>query len=169
LNLGEEPKDYVTRMSDSKCRVISEKFPDHIVLGADTVVVLDSEIIGKPKDEEDAMEILSRLSDRQHSVFTGITLRHSQSSRLITESVETLVKFAKLSSEEISSYVSTGSPLDKAGAYGIQDDLGSLYVDSIQGDYYNVVGLPLRTFYICLKEHFPEFELISTSHISSVN
>jgi septum formation protein len=123
-------------------RVKALPFKNNIdtVIGADTVVSLDGKILGKPKDEAHAFEMLSALSGRTHSVFTGVTLITPE--RETTFSVCTRVKFYELKKEEILSYIKTGEPMDKAGAYGIQG-YGSLLVESIEGDYFNVVGLPI--------------------------
>ncbi|MEM1114876.1 MAG: Maf family protein [Bacteroidota bacterium] len=125
-----------------------------LVLGADTVVVLDGEILGKPPTPEAAMATLRRLSGRTHTVVTGMALRLGDRSATAHET--TSVTFADVSDDEIAAYVATGSPLDKAGAYGIQDDVGALLVDRIDGDYPNVVGLPLRRLYEMLKAFVPE-------------
>ena len=100
--------------------------------------------------------MLRRLSGQTHRVYTGLALAHPASGRLVAEVESTAVTFAPLSADEIEAYVATGSPRDKAGAYGIQDDLGALLVERIEGDYYNVVGLPLRRLYTMLKEHFED-------------
>jgi len=134
-----------------------------LVIGADTIVVLDGMILGKPVDEADARRLLRLLSGRTHTVYTGVSLvmfdRENTSgsaddsspaaSRLKTRtfSERTDVTFSTLTDGEIASYVAGGSPMDKAGAYGIQDDLGALFVERIDGDYYNVVGFPLNRFY----------------------
>lgn len=112
------------------------------VIGADTVVAIDGKILGKPKDKADAYEMLSLLSGREHSVFTGITVIIGEKS--VTCSVETKVKFFQLTHKEIWDYIETGEPMDKAGAYGIQGK-GALLVEEIHGDYFNVVGLPIST------------------------
>lgn len=112
------------------------------VIGADTVVAIDGRILGKPKNRDDAFNMLKMLSGRAHSVFTGVTvIRPDQS---ITFSVETKVKFFDLTDEEINRYINTDEPYDKAGAYAIQGK-GSLFVEKIDGDYFNVVGLPIST------------------------
>jgi septum formation protein len=112
------------------------------VLGADTVVVLDGEALGKPKSESDAIKMLTRLSGRSHQVFTTIALIRSGSDEIVTRTVETRVWFKKNSSEEIAAYVATKEPMDKAGSYGIQG-IGAFMVEKIEGSYTAVVGLPL--------------------------
>lgn len=110
------------------------------VIGADTVVAVDNEILGKPENAEHAFEMLSLLSGRQHSVFTGVTLLHGGKSKSFF--CETKVNFYELSKQEINDYIACGECFDKAGAYGIQGK-GSLFVSGICGDYFNVVGLPV--------------------------
>lgn len=138
LPSGISPKDAVLYLSKIK----AEPFKNHsdIIIGADTVVALDGKILGKPKNDENAREMLKFLSGKAHSVFTGVTLIKGDITRSF--SVETKVKFFDLTDEEIDEYIKTGEPADKAGAYGIQG-YGSLLVEKIDGDYFNVVGLPV--------------------------
>ena len=117
-----------------------QQTPDTLVIGADTVVVLDGAILGKPRDGAEAEAMLAALSGRDHQVFTGVTL--CQGDRILTQAEETQVTFRPLTGQEIRQYVSTGEPMDKAGAYGIQG-LGGLLVEGIRGDYHNVMGLPI--------------------------
>lgn len=123
-------------------RIKAEPFKndDDIIIGADTVVSIDGAILGKPENEKKAKQMLRQLSGREHSVFTGVTVIINK--EITTFSVQTRVKFFDLSEDDIVWYVSTGEPMDKAGAYGIQG-LGSLLVEKINGDYFNVVGLPI--------------------------
>lgn len=134
------PKEAVMYLSKIKAEPFADG--DDIVIGADTVVALDGKILGKPKSEENAKEMLEFLSGRTHSVFTGVTLASDKKTK--TFAVETKVKFFELTSEEIDAYIKTKEPFDKAGAYGIQS-YGSLLVEKIDGDYFNVVGLPVST------------------------
>jgi septum formation protein len=120
-----------------------------LVIGADTVVSVDGEILGKPKDEEDAFRMLKLLQGRTHQVYTGVTLCHAAGE--ITFNVCTDVTFYPVSDEELVKYISTGDPMDKAGAYGIQSG-GARFVKEICGDYNNVVGLPVSRLYQELKE-----------------
>ncbi len=143
---GITPKDAVMYLSKIKARVFADS--ENIVVGADTVVSLDGKILGKPKDEENAREMLKFLSGKSHSVFTGVTLANSKKTK--TFAVETKVKFFELTDDEIDAYIKTGEPFDKAGAYGIQG-YGSLLVEKIDGDYFNVVGLPVSTLFRELK------------------
>lgn len=115
---------------------------DSIVVGSDTIVVLEGEVMGKPSDTEDARRMLRRLSGRTHEVYTGVTCVRFSDERTETSHRVTRVRMRELSEEQISRYVASGEPMDKAGAYGIQE-IGSLLVDSIEGCYFNVVGLPV--------------------------
>ena len=141
------PEEHVTILAERKARDIGFKIPAGVILGADTIVVHDGEIIEKPVSEDDAVRILQRLSDQRHEVFTGYSLVEVPSWRILTTFEKTEVWFRALETDEIVSYVKSGSPMDKAGAYGIQDDFGAVFVRRIAGDYYNVVGLPLCSFY----------------------
>ena len=118
-----------------------------IIISADTIVVFENEIINKPKDNNEAILFLKKLSDNKHKVFTGVSILRSNDGKINCHYAETDVYFRKLTNQEIIDYVSTGSPLDKAGGYGIQDDYGCLFVKRINGCYYNVVGLPLQLLY----------------------
>jgi len=123
-----------------------------LVLGADTIVVLENEILHKPKDKADALNILRTLSNRTHEVLTGVAIIDTESNRVIENVQTTEVTFRELSDDEIQAYIESGSPMDKAGGYGIQDDFGAVFVQKINGCYYNVVGLPLEMVYTMLKE-----------------
>lgn len=122
-----------------------------LVLGADTMVVLDTTVLNKPATPDEAVSMLQTLSGRTHTVFTGIALVDSADMRSMTNVCATEVTFRDLQSEEIRAYVEGGSPMDKAGAYGIQDDFGAVFVHHINGDYYNIVGLPLEMLYTDMK------------------
>lgn len=134
-----------------KARDVSGKISEGLVLGADTVVVLEDEIFGKPQNEADAFNMLTRLSGREHSVITGVALIDSGTGKVETGCEETKVKFAELSPAEINYYISTGEPQGKAGAYAVQG-MGALLVEGIQGCYANVVGLPLMKLRRMLEE-----------------
>ncbi|MFT4603972.1 MAG: septum formation protein [Rhodothermales bacterium] len=153
---GVEPAGQVEQLARDKATDVAKRHPEALVLGADTVVVLDGRILGKPNDEDHARSMLRTLSGRSHVVYTGIALVHSASGRVHSRHACTQVTFAALSDSEIRRYVEGGSPMDKAGAYGIQDDAGSLFIERIDGDYYNVVGLPLRTLYVSLVTEFAD-------------
>jgi septum formation protein len=139
---NEPPRDYVVRLSREKARAVVRG--DELALGADTTVVINGEIIGKPVDVEEAGRMLRALSGQWHEVLTGVTL--ARADRAVSAVSSTRVKFAELSDDEIKWYVSTGEPMDKAGAYAIQGH-ASLFVERIEGSYSNVVGLPVQLTY----------------------
>ncbi len=147
---GEHPVQTVKRLALHKLDAAVKKIDSGIVITADTIVVLDKEIIGKPKNKSDAFNILWKLSGRTHTVYTGFVILNIESKKRIIGYEKTEVTFRKLSSSEIRDYINTGSPMDKAGAYGIQDDFGAVFVNRIDGCYYNVVGLPLSKVYSAL-------------------
>lgn len=155
-SIESNPERLVVGLAMRKARSVARMHRSAVTLGADTAVVIEGEILGKPQSPVEAAAMLKRLSGRTHSVFTGLALAEDRTGRWISGVEETRVTFAKLRDHEIESYVATGSPLDKAGAYGIQDDLGALLVSRIDGDFYNVVGLPLRRFYEMLDIVFPD-------------
>ncbi len=138
------PRSYAMRLAELKASGIAPRFRDAIVIGADTLVVMDGRIFGKPKDNADARRMLRSLNGRTHSVITGICVIDCMSGMIVVRSAETLVTFRKLSASAIEAYVSSGEPLGKAGAYAIQEKGASL-IARINGDFYNVVGLPLPT------------------------
>lgn len=146
------PQNEVARISCNKAMAVARQ-ADDIVIGADTIVVCDGVILGKPKDEADACRMLSMLSGRAHQVMTGVTVLQGKRSHSFTEITD--VYFRPLSEKEILSYIHSGDPMDKAGAYGIQSG-ASLFVEKIVGDYYNVVGLPVCHLSLVLKEFMEE-------------
>ena len=140
---GEDPIHFVTRLAREKAEAVAATHtltPDTLVLGADTIVVVDEEILGKPRDEADAARMLRQLSGKTHQVITGVCLAKGRERQRAAE--VTFVRFNTLSDPEIDAYVATGEPLDKAGAYAIQGRAGR-WVPRIHGCYFNVVGLPL--------------------------
>lgn len=140
---GTSPEDAVVMLAARKAMAV-EKNEDELVLGADTIVVLDDKILGKPKDREDAFNMLRSLSGRVHSVFTGVCAISDKGSMTFAE--ETKVEFYPLTDEEINTYIDSNDCYDKAGAYGIQG-LASKFIRGINGDYFNVVGLPISSVY----------------------
>ncbi|MBE7024724.1 MAG: septum formation inhibitor Maf [Ruminococcaceae bacterium] len=138
---GVEPRLMVQLLAAGKAAAAAEA-PGEWLLGADTVVSLSGQVLGKPKDEEEAFAMLSRLSGKTHHVYTGVALLCAETGRMKTCCEETAVTFRTLSDEEIRTYIATGEPMDKAGAYGIQGKGGAL-VEKTEGDFQNVVGLPL--------------------------
>ncbi len=144
------PEDVAPFISRKKAEAYADELmPDEILITADTVVIDGGKVLGKPSDEADAVAMLRELSGHTHKVVTGVTLLSP--SRMETFSETTYVEFAELSDAEIAYYVEHYRPLDKAGAYGIQEWIGYIGVNGIRGDYYNVMGLPLRRLYACLK------------------
>lgn len=139
---GEDPEVYAVRVALDKARVAAGRTGRGIVIGADTIVVLDRTILGKPADARDAERMLSLLSGRQHTVITGLAIIDAETGKTQTSAATTSVWFRDLKRDEIAVYVRSGEPLDKAGAYGIQEK-GGLLVRKIEGCYFNVVGLPL--------------------------
>lgn len=139
---GEQPEAYAVRVALEKARAVAQRSRTGIVVAADTIVVLGDAILGKPANAKDAMRMLEMLSGKMHYVITGLVVIDSQSGKTLARTAWTKVWFRKLTPEEIASYVATGEPLDKAGAYGIQEK-GSLLVEKIEGCYFNVVGLPV--------------------------
>jgi septum formation protein len=144
---GERPEDYVRRLAERKAWAV-EAAPEETVLAADTTVVLDGRMLGKPVDAEDARRMLRMLAGRRHGVLTGICLRSA--TRAAVDWAETEVWFSAMTETEIAEYVSSGEPMDKAGAYAIQG-LASKYIQKIEGCYFNVVGLPIALVYRYLR------------------
>lgn len=147
MNNGERPVFLVKRLSIEKLNAALLKIKRGIIITADTIVVIDNHILGKPKSKSDAKRILKKLSGRTHYVYTGYSIFNTANGKMITNFEKTAVTFRRLSEIEIDDYIATGSPMDKAGAYGIQDDFGAVFIKRIDGCYYNVVGLPLAKLY----------------------
>ena len=148
--LGASPEDVVKALSRAKAEEVAKAFPaDALVIAADTIVWLDGEILGKPHSEEQAFAMLRRLSGRDHEVYTGVTLLDGEGER--SEAERSTVRFRPLDDGEIRRYIATGEPMDKAGAYGAQGK-GALFVRAIEGDFFNVMGLPLCLLGQRLKE-----------------
>jgi septum formation protein len=142
---GESPVEYVLRVSLEKALSVAATLKHrHIVIGADTIVVCDGDILGKPKDEEEAKSMLMRLSGRYHLVMTGLSIVKSKSEIMHIEDVKSMVKFKSLNPHEIEEYVNTKEPLDKAGGYAAQG-IGAFMIEEIQGSFTNIVGLPLSS------------------------
>ena len=142
--VGENPADYVQRLAKEKAEVVAANYSDRMVLGADTTVVIDNQIIGKPVDLDDARRMLRLLSGNWHEVLTGVAVVQNGSTKVGLQN--TRVKFAELSESEIEFLVRFGEPLDKAGAYAVQAQ-AALFIEGIEGDYWNVVGLPISLVY----------------------
>ncbi len=142
LIFGETPEDHVIRLSDAKASEVGERFPDCWVIGADTIVYINNSILGKPKNRDEAIKMLKKLSGREHWVITGFSIQNIKKNKKAHDSIKTAVKMKTLSPVEIDWYATTKEPFDKAGGYAIQG-IGAFMIESIQGSYTNVVGLPL--------------------------
>lgn len=141
----EEPAAYVQRLARSKAEAVAERLEEGLVLGADTTVVVDNQILGQPDDDADAKRMLKLLNGKWHEVLTGVALvRVGGETRVAHET--TRVRFAEMSEGEIDWYIASGEPVGKAGAYGIQGK-AALFIEEIDGDYFNIMGLPIRLVY----------------------
>lgn len=149
---GAGPEQTVRELSLHKAQEVAQTCaPEDIIIAADTIVYLDGAILGKPRDHDDAVRMLTALSGREHIVYTGVAVLRGGELRQAAE--RTAVRFRPLTSGEIERYIATGEPMDKAGAYGVQS-LGALLVERIDGDFYNVMGLPVEKLGQCLTKHF---------------
>ncbi len=146
LRAGEQAARYVERLAREKAQVVAARRLFGLVLGADTTVVCEGEILGKPRDDAEARHMLRRLRGRWHEVLTGIALVRAETKQAITAHARTRVRFAQMTDAEVDWYVATGEPMDKAGAYAVQGQ-GALFIETIDGEYWNVVGLPVRLVY----------------------
>jgi len=158
----ETPARYAERLAREKASVIASRDPDRITIAADTTVVVNRKVLGKPENEEDARRMLSMLSGREHTVITAIAVARGRKLRSAVEEVR--VRFRRLREDEIDAYIATGEPMDKAGAYGIQG-YGATIVECIEGDYFSVMGLPLARLVDLLRDlgvryRFGELETI---------
>ncbi len=147
--INETPRSFCLRISREKAIKVAQLYPHALVIGADTIVVIDGKILGKPRDTREANDFLTLLQDRVHEVFTGYTI--ISGNHHISKVVRTKVRFRAMTPEEISWYVLTGEPMDKAGAYAVQG-IGSLFIEKVHGCYTNVIGLPLSYLYNDLKK-----------------
>lgn len=152
FNIDLNNEEFVQHYAREKSLDIAKKYPDHFVIGADTIVVLDNKILGKPKDETESYKMLKSLSGRTHTVYTGVSLNYLNEKISDTFFEQTNVTFNKLSDSVIYYYIETYKPLDKAGSYGIQDWF-SVNVNRIDGCFYNVMGFPLATFFSHCKKY----------------
>lgn len=142
--------DVARYLAEKKARAFDGDVENAVLITADTVVMIDGRILGKPNNKEEAIEMLQHLSGKAHQVITGVCLRHNQITRSFDD--VTQVYFKKLSEEEIHYYIDTYQPFDKAGAYGIQEWIGMIGIEKIEGSYFNVVGLPLNKVYEALND-----------------
>lgn len=150
---NESPEETVMRLAYEKALDISKDNKDALVIGADTIVVIDDTILGKPKDEQQAYDMIKLLSGKTHYVITGFALINLSLDKKVIDYQISKVTFKELSNDCIKDYIQTKESLDKAGAYGIQG-YGALLVNNIEGDYFNIVGLPISKISDCLKDHF---------------
>ncbi len=144
VRVDESPENYVVRLAREKCETVFANHLEHIVLGADTTVVIDGQILGKPLDLRDARRMISMLSGNWHEVLTGVAVVENGETRSAIQ--RTRVKFAEMTTEEIVFLAEKGEPLDKAGGYAVQAQ-AALFIEGIEGDYWNVVGLPINLVY----------------------
>lgn len=142
MNARLKPHGQAEFLSKQKANKVAKRYKSAIIIAADTLVVFNDQIIGKPTSPSDAKRILRMLSGKTHTVITGYTIIDTQTNKTITNSVETIVYMKKMSTKEIDAFIKTGEPLDKAGGYGA-DEKGSLFIEKIEGDFFNVIGLPL--------------------------
>jgi septum formation protein len=158
-----DPILLVEELAQKKALDVAKNQKNSFVIGSDTIVVHNHNILGKPLDSQDAIQMLKNLSGTTHVVYTGVGFVKTDEGGRITNRFtfheKTKVTFSSLDESDIIAYVKGGSPMDKAGAYGIQDDLGALFVEKIEGDYYNVVGFPLNRFYREMKQFLPDHKL----------
>ena len=146
-----EPDEFVRQISIKKAKSVAVRHKNAIIIAADTIGVIGNKILGKPHTENEARKMLNEISGKSHSVITGFTVLDTATNKIMSRTVNTKVYIKKLTKQEIDAYVQTGEPLDKAGAYAIQG-LGAVIVEKIEGDYYNVMGLPLNALTEALKE-----------------
>ena len=151
LSLKLKPCELAKYLSFEKARAVAPNYKDAVIIAADTFIVFRGKLLGKPHTDKEAMRMLTLLNGRSHSVITGYTVLDTRNGKKSSHSEETTVWFRKMTDDELRAYVRTGEPLDKAGAYAIQG-IGSLIVKKIEGDYFNVIGLPVASLVVTLKK-----------------
>jgi len=151
MDMDLDPPELAKFLSLKKAEEIAGRYKNALIIAADTFIVFKGHFLGKPRDKADARTMLTKLNGKTHSVITGFTIIDTQTQKRLSRAVETKVTFKRLSQDEIAAYVRSGEPLDKAGAYAIQG-LGSVIVKKIEGDYFNVIGLPLSLLVESLKK-----------------
>lgn len=160
-NPNDSPADIVQTLALQKAEDVARHYKQSLIIGADTIVAFNDNILGKPNTRAEARKMLTSMSGNAHRVLTGVALikvgKNQNNTTRLTFCEQTKVIFSQLENHEIANYVEKGNPMDKAGSYGIQDRWGTLFVESIHGDYYNVVGFPLHTFYQEMKQFAPEY------------
>jgi len=159
FSLNLPPEAFCEHWAREKAKDIAKNHPNSLIIGADTIVVLDKRILGKPQNREQSISMLKSLSGRTHEVLTGVSFIHLDSNFDITFNESTLVSFDTLSNQDIINYIDTYEPFDKAGSYGIQDRF-SIHINKITGCYYNVMGFPISTFHKKLKSAIKEKVII---------
>lgn len=152
FDFRESPAENAKRIALEKAIEVSKYYTNAIVVSADTIVVLGKRMLGTPASAPEAIRMLKTLSGKEHTVITAFTLLDCRTGRHMVAVERTKVKFRRIEPEEIKSYVASGSPMDKAGAYGIQDDYGAVFVEKINGCFYNVVGFPLMRFHLTFRK-----------------
>ncbi|NTU99447.1 septum formation inhibitor Maf [Candidatus Falkowbacteria bacterium] len=160
----EDPIELVKFLALKKAEDVAKHYDDAIVIGADTFVVYDNKFIGKPKDAVDAQRILKMLSGQENTIVTGFAVIDTVSGKVVNSCDKATIKIRKLSDEDIDSYIATGEPLDKAGAFGIQG-VGAVIVERVDGDYHNIMGLPLSKLYDELKNMGVDILASSARHL----
>lgn len=153
FNISLKPKNFAMHYAELKAKDVASNYTDALVIGADTIVVYDDKILGKPKDKNESFDMLTMLSGNTHKVITGVSIQWQSCNISETFAEETFVTFREINKSDILYYISTYNPFDKAGSYGIQDWF-SVYVKEIKGDFYNVLGFPLSSFYQRYKRIF---------------
>ncbi|HAG49710.1 MAG: septum formation protein Maf [Deltaproteobacteria bacterium GWC2_42_51] len=151
IRKGESPREHTIRLAEEKAQVVAKKTNDSWIIGADTIVFIDNQILGKPSDINEARKMLNLLSGRYHTVVTAFCILNVSTGKTVKKAVESKVKIKKLADKEIEDYLKTGEPLDKAGAYAVQG-VGNFMIEEIGGSYTNVVGLPMEELKDALKK-----------------
>ena len=151
MNQDLEPKELVKVLSLGKAKDVAKRHKNAVIIGADLIISFKGNVLGKPQTKEKAIEMLTQLSGNTHSAISGFTIIDTETGKVVSDALETKIRFKELTQEEIKKYVDTGEPLDKAGAYAIQGK-GKEFIKNIKGDYYNVMGLPLDSIITKLKE-----------------
>lgn len=151
LTNNKNPQQLVEELSLGKAKAVCQKETNAIIIAADTIVVCNNQVLGKPKSKDDAKRMLQLLSNTTHQIITGMTIMDTDTKQTLTRSETARVFMRQITEEEIDTYISTGEPLDKAGAYGIQEK-GAIFVKKVEGDFFNIVGLPLYTLAQSLKQ-----------------
>jgi len=151
IRKGESPREHTIRLAEEKAQVVAKKTNDSWIIGADTIVFIDNQILGKPSDINEARKMLNLISGRYHTVVTAFCILNVSTGKTVKKAVESKVKIKKLADKEIEDYLKTGEPLDKAGAYAVQG-VGNFMIEEIGGSYTNVVGLPMEELKDALKK-----------------